>query len=160
MPDWVYGCCGRSWPAYYGLGALRSTLSRRLNRLIGRDGSLVILKLLIGINLRAYAMARYATIEERVEEDRRNDRSRPTIGTNVSENVGLESKAVASVLMLFPYCKAARDRDEETAGAEGLRFAWQVHWPNRQLDREQYDNGDFVALLHDQEPDILACREG
>ena len=53
--------------------------------------SLVILKLLIGINLRAYAMARYSTIDERVDEERRNDRSRPAIGTNVAENVSSAS---------------------------------------------------------------------
>ena len=49
--------------------------------------SLIILKLLIGINLRAFAVSRYSTMEERAEEDQRNDRSRQPIGTNAGEKV-------------------------------------------------------------------------
>lgn len=51
------------------------------------DPSLVIIKLLIGINLRAYALSRYANMQERAAEDQRNDRSRPHIGVGASEIV-------------------------------------------------------------------------
>lgn len=75
-------------------------------------------------------MARYATIEERVEEDRRNDRSRPAIGTNVSENVGPESKAVASVLMLS---SCAKLHETET---------------KRMLEQKDYDSpGKFTGRI-------------
>ncbi|GAA98908.1 uncharacterized protein L969DRAFT_51170 [Mixia osmundae IAM 14324] len=47
--------------------------------------ALVSLKLLIGINLRAYAASRYATMNERQQEDQLNDRNRPAIGVNETE---------------------------------------------------------------------------
>lgn len=60
--------------------------------------SLIILKLLIGINLRAFAVSRYSTMEERAEEDQRNDRSRQPIGTNAGEKVrGISSDIDSSL---------------------------------------------------------------
>ncbi|KAL8293067.1 hypothetical protein RQP46_000761 [Phenoliferia psychrophenolica] len=46
---------------------------------------LIALKLLIGINLRAYASARWARMEENAQEDELNDRSRPPIGLSNKE---------------------------------------------------------------------------
>jgi hypothetical protein len=47
------------------------------------------MKLLIGINLRAYALSRYAGMQERAAEDQRNDRSRPNIGASTAEMVSI-----------------------------------------------------------------------
>ena len=51
------------------------------------SSSLIALKLLIGINLRAYASARWARMEENAREDELNDRSRPPIGLSSKEKV-------------------------------------------------------------------------
>ncbi|KAI5480656.1 protein of membrane protein,Tapt1/CMV receptor family [Pseudohyphozyma bogoriensis] len=48
---------------------------------------LVVLKLLIGINLRAFASARWARMEEREHEDNLNGRSRAPIGRTAKEEV-------------------------------------------------------------------------
>lgn len=68
----------------YNVDDVHSNLSRLVS-------SLVIIKLLIGINLRAYALSRYANMQERAEEDQRNDRSRPHIGVNAGEMVSQEA---------------------------------------------------------------------
>ncbi|KAK4050009.1 hypothetical protein OIV83_003833 [Microbotryomycetes sp. JL201] len=47
--------------------------------------SLVALKLLIGINLRSFASSRWASMAEREQEDRLNDRQRPKIGQSPLE---------------------------------------------------------------------------
>ncbi|KAM0786165.1 hypothetical protein ACM66B_006972 [Microbotryomycetes sp. NB124-2] len=47
--------------------------------------SLVVLKLLIGINLRSYASRRWSSMAEREHEDRLNDRQRPKIGVSPLE---------------------------------------------------------------------------
>ncbi|BGP19783.1 hypothetical protein JCM10213v2_007901 [Rhodosporidiobolus nylandii] len=46
---------------------------------------LVAVKLLIGINLRAFASHRWSTMLEREDEDRLNDRARPKIGVTAAE---------------------------------------------------------------------------
>jgi hypothetical protein len=57
------------------------------NELMRFPHSLVALKLLIGINLRAFASHRWSTMLEREEEERLNDRQRPPIGTTAKEAV-------------------------------------------------------------------------
>ncbi|ORY54081.1 eukaryotic membrane protein family-domain-containing protein [Leucosporidium creatinivorum] len=47
---------------------------------------LIALKLLIGINLRAFASERWASMTEREGEDRLNDRKRPKIGVTAQED--------------------------------------------------------------------------
>ena len=75
------------WSWYVALLTYDSAEDSRLTELLSLHHSLIILKLLIGINLRAFAVSRYSTMEERAEEDQRNDRSRQPIGTNASEKV-------------------------------------------------------------------------
>ncbi|BGP57970.1 hypothetical protein JCM8202v2_005627 [Rhodotorula sphaerocarpa] len=54
--------------------------------------SLVALKLLIGINLRAFASERWATMTERVGEDRFNDRQRRKIGVTLREETAARAE--------------------------------------------------------------------
>lgn len=71
--------------------------------------SLVVIKLLIGINLRAYALSRYANMQERAEEDQRNDRSRPHIGVGASEIVSSQKASLTIPMLetqLTLYCPA------------------------------------------------------
>ncbi|BGP27400.1 hypothetical protein JCM10295v2_006368 [Rhodotorula toruloides] len=69
---------------------------------------LVALKLLIGINLRAFASERWSTMLEREEEERLNDRQRPKIGVTAKE--AEMDRQVASLLADDVFDSAYRNR--------------------------------------------------
>lgn len=62
--------------------------------------SLIALKLLIGINLRAYASSRWDRMEEHEQEDKLNDQGRPPIGVSSKERVRTDPPSVPP--LLFP----------------------------------------------------------
>ncbi|KAK9897095.1 DUF747-domain-containing protein [Cystobasidium minutum MCA 4210] len=87
---------GRGFLSYFTIGpeGQARLLSWLLFLVVGAIlwSCLVIIKLLIGINLRAFAVSRYANMQDRATEDQRNDRSRPHIGIGAIEMANSETK--------------------------------------------------------------------
>ncbi|GAA5860937.1 hypothetical protein JCM8547_003894 [Rhodosporidiobolus lusitaniae] len=69
---------------------------------------LIALKLLIGINLRAFASHRWSTMLEREEEERLNDRQRPQIGVTPRE--AEQNRQVSALLADDVFDSAYRNR--------------------------------------------------